>query len=708
MKNLLFLLALLFATPAQAQNDSYLAQNGIFKSPFGLANTWTATQAFSAAPTVPTAPVGTNTTQAASTAYVLAAQVAQLVTSFTGVDCTGVTDSTTGVQNGINAVGGGDLAVPAGCTLKISSTLTVGNGTSSAGSTVNGTRILGIGIPNSLGPLFGGTYATTPKLVWAGGTSTIFIQVNGPIQGWGLQNLRIDCASTATLDGLLMVSAQRGDNRNLTFNNCAGAIQSTTVPQFGGQDTNTENNSFQNTTIVVPNLNNAFGILLDGQTTNTTSNSDFNQFDNTQIFFPNVTNSNTMLGIVLKDADSNVFVNTYMFGGASVSGCIAVKFDYTDHSIWPASNHFFGLDPAGNTCPTKFQNGGTPGAGAFPNYVHGLDETNGATAPNLANLAFYGSHNITLSSGGNNANALISALNATLNVPTGTFTLGANGGAQGSLTLNGLMSGAVTQSAQTVAGTPAITWGTSSGTPAVTASGPLAITTATGNATCATCATTTNGGALSGTAPVALSAGGAISITGAAGQVLAGAGPAFTATPTLGTNGGTGGAITFNGSTSGAATINVSATGTPQYPGTTTTDNAPAGDIGEYISSTIAQGAAVSITSGAPTNVTSISLTAGDWDLNGICSFIPAATTSLTFAACSTSTTTGANDQTNGRFTGFSFAAVVPGTNVQSYGPVGPTRFSLSTTTTVFLVAQSNFTVSTNAAFGVIRARRVR
>lgn len=75
-----------------------------------------------------------------------------------------------------------------------------------------------------------------------------------------------------------------------------------------------------------------------------------------------------------------------------------------------------------------------------------------------------------------------------------------------------------------------------------------------GTIACATCATTTNGGAITGTAPVAVSAAGAISITGAAGQVLAGAGPAFTATPTLGAS-GTVGTIAFGNATSGTVTL---------------------------------------------------------------------------------------------------------------------------------------------------------
>jgi hypothetical protein len=76
----------------------------------------------------------------------------------------------------------------------------------------------------------------------------------------------------------------------------------------------------------------------------------------------------------------------------------------------------------------------------------------------------------------------------------------------------------------------------------------------TGTIACATCATTTNGGALSGTAPVAISVGGAISITGAAGQVLAGVGPAFTATPTFGGS-GTVGTLALGNATSGTVTL---------------------------------------------------------------------------------------------------------------------------------------------------------
>jgi len=116
--------------------------------------------------------------------------------------------------------------------------------------------------------------------------------------------------------------------------------------------------------------------------------------------------------------------------------------------------------------------------------------------------------------------------NANVTVSSAALRLGVSGSALGTLLLSGNTSGTVTLASQAAAGTPTVTFGTSSGTPAVTASAPLAISSSTGN----------------------------ISITGVAGQVLAGATPAFTATPTLGAS-GTLGSITMGNATSGTITL---------------------------------------------------------------------------------------------------------------------------------------------------------
>jgi hypothetical protein len=157
-----------------------------------------------------------------------------------------------------------------------------------------------------------------------------------------------------------------------------------------------------------------------------------------------------------------------------------------------------------------------------------------------------------------------------------------------------------------------------------------------------------------------------------------------------------------------SATGLISPTSTVGIKGTITNDNAQAGSVGEYISSTVLTGSAVSLTTATSANITSISLTAGDWDVSGAISFNMAASTSVQQYQVAVSTT----------------SATLPTTppwarqnlNVNPYAPgaisahiaAGIVRMSLSGTTTVYLVAQSSFTVSTMSAYGFIAARRMR
>lgn len=141
--------------------------------------------------------------------------------------------------------------------------------------------------------------------------------------------------------------------------------------------------------------------------------------------------------------------------------------------------------------------------------------------------------------------------------------------------------------------------------------------------------------------------------------------------------------------------------------GTATNDNATAGYIGEYVSSTIASGSAVSLTTNTTANVTSISLTAGDWDVTGVVDFQYGATTSITNlvgGSSTTSATLGARDT----FFDFETAANVPTATADAAFVIPTTRISIAATTTVYLVAQATFTVSTLKAYGTIRARRMR
>lgn len=140
--------------------------------------------------------------------------------------------------------------------------------------------------------------------------------------------------------------------------------------------------------------------------------------------------------------------------------------------------------------------------------------------------------------------------------------------------------------------------------------------------------------------------------------------------------------------------------------GTVTNDNAATGGIGELLTAALAVGSATSLVTATAKTIVSVSLTAGDWDVDGVVNFLPAATTSLTelsAGASSTDNTLGAD----GTFIGDTIAAAVLGA-VTLRKAIPTQRFSLASTTTVYLVGSATFTVSTLTAYGSIRARRVR
>lgn len=141
--------------------------------------------------------------------------------------------------------------------------------------------------------------------------------------------------------------------------------------------------------------------------------------------------------------------------------------------------------------------------------------------------------------------------------------------------------------------------------------------------------------------------------------------------------------------------------------GTPTNDDAAVGVIGEYIFSNVPAGSAVPLVTGTTKTVTSINLTAGDWDVHGNVVTNPAGGTSQTglIAAISTTAATlpvapGAGAYAAGSYPG--------GTSNFLALPTGVVRLSISAPTTVYLVANATFTVSTNAAYGFLGARRAR
>lgn len=139
--------------------------------------------------------------------------------------------------------------------------------------------------------------------------------------------------------------------------------------------------------------------------------------------------------------------------------------------------------------------------------------------------------------------------------------------------------------------------------------------------------------------------------------------------------------------------------------GTTLGDNANAGSVGEYQT---AQTTGTSVSSSTPANSTSISLTAGDWDVTSITEFVPAGSTTTSLISTGISTTSANYQIFTGSFLNAQSIPVSIPAGVASYLVAPVTRISVSSTTTVYAVCTATFATSTMTVNGFIRARRVR
>jgi hypothetical protein len=133
------------------------------------------------------------------------------------------------------------------------------------------------------------------------------------------------------------------------------------------------------------------------------------------------------------------------------------------------------------------------------------------------------------------------------------------------------------------------------------------------------------------------------------------------------------------------------------------TQNPTAGFVGETISSSAAL-ASVAMVNNTPKTVTSISLTAGVWDVSSLCAVSGVLTgTRFQTSISATNNTLGSggigNDTTDG--------PTMPNAAANVTHTISSVRVLLTATTTYYLVANVAFTVGTATTGGTIRATRV-
>lgn len=165
---------------------------------------------------------------------------------------------------------------------------------------------------------------------------------------------------------------------------------------------------------------------------------------------------------------------------------------------------------------------------------------------------------------------------------------------------------------------------------------------------------------------------------------------------------------TWNGNTVGIAYGGTGLT-TLGTIGTSTNDNATSGNVGQEISAI--QSTYTNFTTTATyQNITSIALTAGDWDISA---FYTYSSNSATITAASNSifvistTTASASGATEGKNISYVPQAALLGTS-KFTDAITPYRVSISGSTTYYLNTQATFTIGNPQFVGGLRARRMR
>lgn len=224
-----------------------------------------------------------------------------------------------------------------------------------------------------------------------------------------------------------------------------------------------------------------------------------------------------------------------------------------------------------------------------------------------------------------------------------------------------------------------------------------------------TASTTSSNGALVVTGGVGI--GGALNVAGTvAGSNISGSN---TGDQTITLTGDVTGSGTGSFATTAASTqpniANLSRAAGVAVHGTNTNDTPSAGYVGEIKSSIISFGSRVNLAgSGALTEITNITLTAGDWDISAMGFFHANGATSPTLAELYLATTSAS---TSGSATGDTqnYNGSPPITGGEDLGiPITPTQKLLSGSQTYYLNAQMNYTGGPAQVYGKIYARRMR
>lgn len=287
--------------------------------------------------------------------------------------------------------GPGIVYVPEVGDYNFDSPLEMGNGTRNRISTQNGIYIVG----PTPGGMVSDSYAHTPAVEFHGRyNSSGLINVNGPMFGWGVQNIRLNGEST-TPTGINVAAARSGDCVGLAFRNLR--VTGTYTYSYPNAESglslslNCQNNRYRDCCVTVPDIEFARAMEMDGNDTNTETNSWGNAYAGIVVEFPYALNTeHTLYGVVARRCDNEsfhdlTFLNTNRTDDTGQN--IPLHFDFNTEPGWPADIAVDRVDFG--TSGTAVTYNGSPNSGVIVARITRISKTNGQPAdPALAGLVW--------------------------------------------------------------------------------------------------------------------------------------------------------------------------------------------------------------------------------------------------------------------------------------------------------------------------------
>jgi len=164
------------------------------------------------------------------------------------------------------------------------------------------------------------------------------------------------------------------------------------------------------------------------------------------------------------------------------------------------------------------------------------------------------------------------------------------------------------------------------------------------------------------------------------------------------------GNVTLTGANLTATTLNT--TGNTTIFGTTTNNSATAGYVGEYVESVVGP-INYPTSGGTPGNITTISLTAGDWDVTFF-AYLSSNGATVTTNIIMVSLYSGATQTDRVYGSNWTYVSNPTAASSENFGVIPAYRVSLSATSTVYGKIAASYSIATPYTYCRLSARRVR